>query len=125
MVVIQYNCVFYVNASYSVGVFNVNASHFVCVFYVNPSHSVCECHAENIIATYVPIFVNADNFVNVLWRKNYCNLSTHICKRTNQNSKFHQVNKMTRMNIFSVSKITKNWLILFKIEVKKNTSPQT
>ena len=80
MVVIQYNCVFYVNASYSVGVFNVNASHFVCVFYVNPSHSVCECHAENIIATYVPIFVNADNFVNVLWRKNYCNLSTHICK---------------------------------------------
>jgi hypothetical protein len=32
MVVIQYNCVFYVNASYSVGVFNVNASHFVCVF---------------------------------------------------------------------------------------------
>ena len=51
MVVIQYNCVFYVNASYSVCVFNVNASHFVCVFYVNPSHSVCECHAENIIAT--------------------------------------------------------------------------
>jgi hypothetical protein len=50
----------------------------VCVFYVNPSHSVCECPAENIIATYVPIFVNADNFVNVLWRKNYCNLSTHI-----------------------------------------------
>ena len=40
-------------------------------------------------------------------------------QRTNQNSKFHQVNKMTRMNIFSVSKITKNWLILFKIEVKK------
>jgi hypothetical protein len=61
-----------VNASYSVGVFNVNASHFVCVFYVNPIHSVCECHAENIIATYVPIFVK-----------------------------------------------TKNWLILFKIEVKK------
>jgi hypothetical protein len=40
-------------------------------------------------------------------------------QRTSQNSKFHQVNKMTRMNIFSVSKITKNWLILFKIEVKK------
>ena len=27
---------------------------------------------------------------------------------------------MTRMNMFSVGKITKYWLILFKIEVKKN-----
>ena len=26
---------------------------------------------------------------------------------------------MTRMNMFSVAKITKHWLILFKIEVKK------
>ena len=26
---------------------------------------------------------------------------------------------MTRMNMFSVGKITKYWLILFKIEVKK------
>ena len=26
---------------------------------------------------------------------------------------------MTRMNVFSVGKITKYWLILFKIEVKK------
>ena len=33
MVVIQ--CVFYVNASYSVCVVYVNASHFVSVFYVN------------------------------------------------------------------------------------------
>ena len=59
-------CVFYVNASHSVCVFYVNASHFVCVFYVNASHSVCECHGGKIIATYVPIFVNAGNFVNVL-----------------------------------------------------------
>ena len=51
MVVIQYDCVFYVNASYSVCVFYVNASHFVCVFYVNSSHSVCECYGEKIIAT--------------------------------------------------------------------------
>jgi hypothetical protein len=38
----------------------------LCVFYVNSSHSVCECYGEKIIATYVPIFVNAGNFVNVL-----------------------------------------------------------
>ena len=43
----------------------------------------------------------------------------HSHERTNQNSKFHQVNKMTRMNMFSFGKITKNRLILFKIEVKK------
>ena len=48
----------YVKASHSVHVFYVNVSHFVCVFYVNASHSVCECHRG----------------------KNYCNLSTHICK---------------------------------------------
>ena len=30
------------------------------------SHSVCECHGGKIIATQVPIFVNAGNFVNVL-----------------------------------------------------------
>ena len=47
-------------------VFYVNASHFLCVFYVDSSHSVCECYGEKIIATYVPILVNAGNFVNVL-----------------------------------------------------------
>ena len=49
------------------------------------------------------------------------NFKTHTERLAKDKPEFQisPVNKMTRMNMFSVGKITKYWLILFKIEVKK------
>ena len=71
---------FYVNASYSVCVFYVNASHFVSVFYVNAIVILfVNVMVEKLSQSKYPYLLKLV-ILWMSWRKNYCKLSTHICK---------------------------------------------